>query len=215
MWNNILPRNQNRFSHLKNLIDHWMNYWIARLLLHDVVYWTHNICEPELRHSKREGKMERARGEKDTLCAVASPPSPYLGWLANDACICQWSSEISFRSHKPQLSLFHEQWRGGSLVVWRVLQTLLSAPPFKAFCYCRVIRIVFVRCCIFISITCVLYSVLHKEEAMYAPHIYLCMLNVFNHWFYPDIHVTRLPRLLDAKGGEMDDKTRGGGGGGF
>jgi hypothetical protein len=29
-----------------------------------------------------EGKMERARGEQDSLCAIASSPSPYLGWLA-------------------------------------------------------------------------------------------------------------------------------------
>jgi hypothetical protein len=40
--------------------------------------------------------MERARGEQDTLCAIASPLSPYLGWLADSVCVCngQQSSEI-------------------------------------------------------------------------------------------------------------------------
>jgi hypothetical protein len=34
-----------------------------------------------------EWKMERARGEKDAFCAVTSPPSPYLVWLAANVCI--------------------------------------------------------------------------------------------------------------------------------
>jgi hypothetical protein len=40
--------------------------------------------------------MERARGEQDASCAIASPPSPYLGWLTINMCICngQQSSEI-------------------------------------------------------------------------------------------------------------------------
>jgi hypothetical protein len=39
-----------------------------------------NICEPEYVTERSEGMMERARG--DAVCAIASPPSPYLGWLA-------------------------------------------------------------------------------------------------------------------------------------
>jgi hypothetical protein len=34
-----------------------------------------------------KGKMERARGEEDASCAIASPPSPYLGRLAANVCI--------------------------------------------------------------------------------------------------------------------------------
>jgi hypothetical protein len=30
--------------------------------------------------------MERARGEQDAFCAIASPPSPYLDWLATNVC---------------------------------------------------------------------------------------------------------------------------------
>jgi hypothetical protein len=40
-----------------------------------------------LTYMRGEGKMERARGEQDTLCAIAFPPSPYLNWLAT-VCIC-------------------------------------------------------------------------------------------------------------------------------
>jgi hypothetical protein len=28
-----------------------------------------------------EGSMDRARGKQDVLCAIASPPTPYIGWL--------------------------------------------------------------------------------------------------------------------------------------
>jgi hypothetical protein len=49
-----------------------------------------------------EGKIERARGEQDALCAIASPPSPYFGWLASNMYICngQRSSEISCDKYK-------------------------------------------------------------------------------------------------------------------
>jgi hypothetical protein len=56
-----------------------------------------------------EGKMERTRREQYALCAVASPPSTHLGWLANKVCICdgQRSSEIfcgkSSTKHFPTL----------------------------------------------------------------------------------------------------------------
>jgi hypothetical protein len=41
-------------------------------------------------------KMERARVKQDALRAIASPASPYLGWLASNFCICngEQSSEI-------------------------------------------------------------------------------------------------------------------------
>jgi hypothetical protein len=41
--------------------------------------------------------MERVRGEQDALCAIASPPSTYRGWLTNNVCFCngQRSSGIS------------------------------------------------------------------------------------------------------------------------
>jgi hypothetical protein len=46
---------------------------------------------------RREGNMGRARGEQDALFAVANLPSPHLGWLATNVCVCddQQSSEIS------------------------------------------------------------------------------------------------------------------------
>jgi hypothetical protein len=41
--------------------------------------------------------MVKARAKQDALHAVASSPSPYLGWVATNVCICnsQRSSEIS------------------------------------------------------------------------------------------------------------------------
>jgi hypothetical protein len=61
------------------------------------VSWTQNIYELELCHSKRGMDNENGKGGQDVLCAIASPPSPYLGWLAANVCICncQRSSEIS------------------------------------------------------------------------------------------------------------------------
>lgn len=51
-------------------------------------YWTQNICEPGLHNIKRGREDGRARGEQDTSCAIASPPTPYHGWLAINLCIC-------------------------------------------------------------------------------------------------------------------------------
>jgi hypothetical protein len=57
--------------------------------------------------SKREAKLEKSREEQEALCAVASPPSPYLGslagWLAVNMCICngQRSSDISCGKQTP------------------------------------------------------------------------------------------------------------------
>jgi hypothetical protein len=66
------------------------------------VYWMQNIYEPELCHSKRgieDGKG--VGGGKDASWAIASPPSPYLSWLASE-CICnsQQSSKISCDKYK-------------------------------------------------------------------------------------------------------------------
>jgi hypothetical protein len=63
--------------------------------------YSYTVCKISVSLSfvtlRGEGKLERARGEQDTLCAVASPPSPYLSWLATNVCICnsQQNSEIS------------------------------------------------------------------------------------------------------------------------
>jgi hypothetical protein len=45
---------------------------------------------------KGDGKLERAMGYQDGLCAVAFPPSLFLSWLATDVCICngERSSEL-------------------------------------------------------------------------------------------------------------------------
>jgi hypothetical protein len=61
-----------------------------------IKYWTQNICEPELRESKRGTEDGEGKGEQDAFCAIASPPSSYLGWLATNMCICngQRSSDI-------------------------------------------------------------------------------------------------------------------------
>jgi hypothetical protein len=45
-----------------------------------------------------EKEIERARWEHDALCAIGSPLSPHLGWLADserEFCNGQQSSEIS------------------------------------------------------------------------------------------------------------------------
>jgi hypothetical protein len=44
------------------------------------VYWTQNICGPELHHSKRGKEGEKGKGRARRLMRYASPPSPYLGW---------------------------------------------------------------------------------------------------------------------------------------
>jgi hypothetical protein len=46
-----------------------------------LLYWRQNICEPELRYSKRGREDGKQKGEKEALCAIASPPSPHHGWL--------------------------------------------------------------------------------------------------------------------------------------
>jgi hypothetical protein len=50
------------------------------------VYWTQNISESKLLHSKREREDGEDKVEQNALCA-ASPPSLYLGWLATNVCI--------------------------------------------------------------------------------------------------------------------------------
>jgi hypothetical protein len=46
------------------------------------LYWTQNICEPALRHSETGWEDGKGKGEEqDAICAIASLPSPYLGWL--------------------------------------------------------------------------------------------------------------------------------------
>jgi hypothetical protein len=53
-----------------------------------------SLCFVTVRGERKRG---RARVEQDVLCAIVSPPSPYLDWLAANVCICngQRSSEIS------------------------------------------------------------------------------------------------------------------------
>jgi hypothetical protein len=57
------------------------------------LYWTQNICEPELRHNNRG----REGGGQDAACAITSPSTPYHGWLTANIYICngQRSSELS------------------------------------------------------------------------------------------------------------------------
>jgi hypothetical protein len=61
------------------------------------VYWTQNICEPDLRHSKWRREDGKDKGWARPLMRYRFPPSPYLGWLTTNVCICngQRSSEIS------------------------------------------------------------------------------------------------------------------------
>jgi hypothetical protein len=78
---------------------------IGRLAMFTTVgreYWTQNICEFENVTVRGEGMMERARGEQDALCTIASPPSPHHDWLASNVCICndQGSSKISCGRYK-------------------------------------------------------------------------------------------------------------------
>jgi hypothetical protein len=69
-----------------------MGEYVAQLL-----YWTQNICEPELRRNTRGREDGKGKGEQDALCAIAYPLFPSHGWLATNMCICngQRSSEIS------------------------------------------------------------------------------------------------------------------------
>jgi hypothetical protein len=76
----------------KNAVSY--TFWYLKVNL----YWMQNICKSELHHSKRGREGGKGKGEQDSLwCTVASPPSPYLSWLATNARICngQWSLEIS------------------------------------------------------------------------------------------------------------------------
>jgi hypothetical protein len=60
------------------------------------VYRTQNMCEPELRHSQLRRDGGKCKGEQGASCAIASPPTPYHGWQANQrVCNGLRSSEIS------------------------------------------------------------------------------------------------------------------------
>jgi hypothetical protein len=55
-----------------------------------------------------KGKVKRTRREdQDALCAIVLPPSPYLGWLATNVCVCycQRSSEMSYDKYAADFSL--------------------------------------------------------------------------------------------------------------
>lgn len=60
------------------------------------------MCEPRLCHNKGGGDKKgwedgKGKGGEYTLCAFASLPSLYLGWMATNMCVCngQQSLEIS------------------------------------------------------------------------------------------------------------------------
>jgi hypothetical protein len=61
------------------------------------LYWTQNICEPEIRHSKRGREDGKGKGGARRLMIYRLSSLPYFVWLVNNVCICngQRSSEIS------------------------------------------------------------------------------------------------------------------------
>jgi hypothetical protein len=73
------------------------NIYFLKAPTKSAIYWMQSISEPELRHRGGEEKMAMAMSEQDAFCAIASPPTPNLGWLANNVCICNGprSSDIS------------------------------------------------------------------------------------------------------------------------
>jgi hypothetical protein len=52
---------------------------VAKQVRQGKVYWTQNICEPQLRHSKRGKEDGKGKGGSKMPCAISTPSSPYLG----------------------------------------------------------------------------------------------------------------------------------------
>jgi hypothetical protein len=72
-------------TYKQHVIDNWEDTRANLVLLEqmmELVYWTQNICEPELRCRKVKGVWRGQGGEQDASCTIASPLSPYRGWLA-------------------------------------------------------------------------------------------------------------------------------------
>jgi hypothetical protein len=92
---------------VKWLVTSWTNVdsssvWIGIFLFATTMYTGRKMSE-SLSYVTVNGKGQG--GEQDTLCAIASPPYPYLGWLATNVCICdgQRSSEISCDKYTDRL----------------------------------------------------------------------------------------------------------------